>query len=165
MKEKLKDTKYQLLAVAILALVLIYAAPSNGEIPEVPAEDEGFVEAEVFLQDQNLQLIHGCRVLDMAISREQASSIEYGIQGELWERPGSHDLIKDILEGYEIDVIMVRVHDLQENAYRADLFLKKDGTVYRLDSRPSDAIAIALRVGAPVKVEEDLFLEYGRSAC
>ncbi len=150
-------------AVIVFASLLVFS--SDGEIPEIPVDDEGFVEADVFLQDQNLQLVHNCYALSMTVGVEQARSIEQGLENELWERPGSHDLMIDALRGYDVEVAMVRVHDMRDGAYIADLFLHKEETVYRLDSRPSDAVAIALRADAPIEVSEDLLQEHGRNVC
>jgi bifunctional DNase/RNase len=68
----------------------------------------------------------------------------------------THDLIKNILETIEARVLKVMVTDLKENTFYAVLHLQAAGTEYTVDSRPSDAIALALRVGAPIYVDEDV---------
>ncbi len=165
MDDFFEDTILLLFVVGTLALALIIMFPSDGEIPEIPVEDEGYVETTVFLQDQNLQLRHNCEALGMFVGTDQARSIQYGIQGELWERPGSHDLMIDAFHGYDIKVVMARVHGMRGGAFLADLYLKKEDTIFRLDSRPSDAVAIALRADAPIEVSEDLLQEHGRNVC
>ncbi len=161
----IKNTSFLLLFIGVAMVSSVFLVSSSGEIPEIPVDHEGYVETSVFIRDQNLQLVYNCHAITMAVGVEQASSIQYGLRGELWERPGSHDLIKDILEGYGVEVAMVRVHDLRDGAYVADLFLYSDGTVYRLDSRPSDSVAIALRAGAPIEVKYDLVREHGQYIC
>ncbi len=165
MNEFFKDIKVVIVLLFALVLILIYSLPSNGEIQEIPFEEEGYIEVEVLLYHNNLRLLYDCSAIDMGVSPEQARSIEHGIKGELWERPGSHDLINDILEGYNVNVLMARVHDLRDRAYIADLFLQKREAIYRLDSRPSDAVAIALRAGAPVEVHRDLVDEHATEVC
>ncbi len=165
MKDTFQDSRFHVGLLIVLALLLVYTVPSHGEIPEIPVDNEGYVEIDVFIHNQNLQLRRDCVALDMTVSYDQARSIDHGIHGELWERPGSHDLMKDIIDGYGINVVMVRVHGMQEGAFVSDLFLEKDETVYRLDSRPSDAVAIALRTDAPVMVHEDLLHDHGVDVC
>ncbi|MFP4116587.1 MAG: bifunctional nuclease family protein [Candidatus Aenigmatarchaeota archaeon] len=164
--EKITENKPSMLAIAaIVAFALLLISPSDSEVPEIPVENEGFVEANVFLQNQNLELRHNCDALTMTIGVDQARSIQYGLNNELWERPGSHDLMVDALRGYDVEVVMARVHDLQDGAYIADLYLEREETVYRLDSRPSDAVAVALRADAPIQVNRSLLEEYGRNIC
>jgi bifunctional DNase/RNase len=71
-------------------------------------------------------------------------------------RPMTHDLIHNILEGLESRVIKIVVNDLKENTYYALIHLNRRGEEIIIDSRPSDAIAIALAVDAPIFVSEQV---------
>src|SRR2546422_3902333 len=73
----------------------------------------------------------------------------------------THDLIKNILESLEVQVLKIVVTDLKDNTFFAVLHLKLGDTEYTVDSRPSDAIALALRVAAPIFVEEEVFPKAG----
>ena len=77
-------------------------------------------------------------------------------------RPMTHDLIKNILESLDAQVARIVVTDLKENTFFAVLHLQLGNTEYTVDSRPSDAIALALRVAAPIFVDEDV-LRQGRA--
>jgi bifunctional DNase/RNase len=68
----------------------------------------------------------------------------------------THDLIKNILESLEAKVAKIMVNDLRENTFFAEIHLRVGGSEITVDSRPSDAIALALRVGAPIFVEEEV---------
>ncbi len=70
------------------------------------------------------------------------------------QRPMTHDLIHNILEGLESQVMKIVVNDLKENTYYALIHLNRRGKEIVIDSRPSDAIAIALAVDAPIFVSE-----------
>jgi bifunctional DNase/RNase len=74
----------------------------------------------------------------------------------------THDLIKNILETLDAQVVKIVVTDLKENTFFAVLHLKLGGAEYTVDSRPSDAIALALRVAAPIFVDEDVFPKAGK---
>jgi bifunctional DNase/RNase len=69
-------------------------------------------------------------------------------------RPMTHDLIHNILKGLESQVMKIVVNDLKENTYYALIHLNRGGEEITIDSRPSDAIAIALAVDAPIFVSE-----------
>ena len=71
-------------------------------------------------------------------------------------RPMTHDLIHNILQGLESQVMKIVVNDLKENTYYALIYLNRGGKEIIVDSRPSDAIAIALSVNAPIFVSENV---------
>src|SRR5207253_8489390 len=86
----------------------------------------------------------------------EANAIALEMEKIATPRPMTHDLIKNILEAIEARVVKVAVTDLKENTFFAVLHLQVAGAEYQVDSRPSDAIALALRVGAPIYVDEDV---------
>lgn len=71
-------------------------------------------------------------------------------------RPMTHDLIKNLIDGLKSKVVRIIVNDLRENTFFAIIELERNGTNISVDSRPSDAIAIALRVNAPIMVSEEV---------
>jgi hypothetical protein len=74
------------------------------------------------------------------------------MEGVPTPRPMTHDLIKNILEGIDANVSRIVVSDLKDNTFYAEIFLFLNGNEVSVDSRPSDAIALALRVDAPIFV-------------
>lgn len=71
-------------------------------------------------------------------------------------RPFTHELIGSILHALNVGVEHVVVSDLRDGTFYARLILKRDGEQYDVDSRPSDAIAVAVQMGAPIFVEEEV---------
>ncbi len=71
-------------------------------------------------------------------------------------RPMTHDLIKNLVEGLKSKVKRIIVNDLRNNTFFATIELENNGTNIPIDSRPSDAIALALRVNAPILVSEEV---------
>ena len=109
------------------------------------------------------------RSLPIWIGIYEANAIALELEKIETPRPMTHDLIKNILETIEARVQKVVVTDLKENTFYAVLHLQVGGTEYTVDSRPSDAIALALRVGAPIYVDEEVVrkaksLEVGKEA-
>ena len=98
----------------------------------------------------------GDRVLPIWVGIFEANAIALELEKISTPRPMTHDLIKNILEAIEARVVKVAVTDLKENTFFAVLHLQVAGAEYQVDSRPSDAIALALRVGAPIYVDEDV---------
>jgi bifunctional DNase/RNase len=96
------------------------------------------------------------RSLPIWVGIFEANAIALELEKISTPRPMTHDLIKNILEAVEARVVKVAVTDLKENTFFAVLHLQLAGAEYTVDSRPSDAIALALRVGAPIYVDEEV---------
>lgn len=84
----------------------------------------------------------------------EASAIATELEKITFSRPMTHDLINEILKTINIGIVKIEIHDLRNNTFFANIHLLKDDKVLIVDSRPSDAIAIALRAGAPIFVDE-----------
>lgn len=160
----LEDIKLPL-AVLIIAFVLLLASGLYLRRTETPISNRGFVEVKVNVRGQRVYLTSDCWRLSMVVSKSQALSIKRTLAGEISRRPRTHDLLKDVLNGYNIRVMVARVHSLEKNTYHANLYLRRREKILKLDSRPSDAIATALRVDAPVYMRKDLIENYGRKIC
>ena len=96
------------------------------------------------------------RSLPIWVGIFEANAIALELEKIATPRPMTHDLIKNILETIEARVVKVVVTDLKENTFFAVLHLQVGGTEYTVDSRPSDAIALALRVAAPIYVDDEV---------
>jgi bifunctional DNase/RNase len=94
------------------------------------------------------------RALPIWVGIFEANAIALELEKVSTPRPMTHDLLKNILEGLGITVKQVIVNDLKENTFYAMIELNHNGGVITIDARPSDAIALALRVNAPIFVTE-----------
>ncbi len=104
-----------------------------------------------------LQQIDGDETLPIWIGKPEADSIALALGGVITPRPLTHDLIKNILEALRVQITKIVITDLIENTYYALIYAYDGKKEVTIDSRPSDAVAIALRVQAPIFVEEDIF--------
>ena len=84
----------------------------------------------------------------------EASAIATELEKISFSRPMTHDLIYEILKTIDVEVIKIEIHDLRNNTFFANIHLTKDDKTMVVDSRPSDAIALALRANAPIFVAE-----------
>jgi bifunctional DNase/RNase len=96
------------------------------------------------------------RSLPIWVGIFEANAIALELEKIPTPRPMTHDLIKNILEAIEARLLKIVVTDLRENTFFAELHLQVGEGEYTVDSRPSDAIALALRVSAPIFVNEEV---------
>lgn len=101
-----------------------------------------------------LKEVSGSSILPIWVGIYEANAIALEIEKVLTPRPMTHDLIKLLLTGLETGVRKVVVSDLKEDTYYAVIWLEKEGELISVDSRPSDALAIALRLDCPIYVDD-----------
>ncbi|MBS1126291.1 MAG: hypothetical protein H6Q93_280 [Nitrospirae bacterium] len=103
-----------------------------------------------------LKEIDGAGTLPIWIGKPEADSIALALGKVATPRPLTHDLVKNIVEGLRIKITKIVVTEITDNTYYALIYLN-DGTKETLvDSRPSDAVAVALRAGVPIFVEDSI---------
>jgi uncharacterized protein len=95
-------------------------------------------------------------VLPIWVGIYEANAIALEIEKVATPRPMTHDLIKNLLMGLDTRVHKVVVSDLREDTFYAVIWLERDGHIISIDSRPSDALALALRLDCPIYVEEQV---------
>jgi bifunctional DNase/RNase len=98
----------------------------------------------------------GERTLHIWIGAAEANAIALELQGVKPERPLTHDLMKHLLAGLGAELRRVLISGLRENTYLAQLLIYRGTEVFEVDARPSDSIALALRMNAPIFSDEEL---------
>jgi uncharacterized protein len=101
-----------------------------------------------------LKDVNGMAILPIWVGVYEANAIALEIEKVATPRPMTHDLIRNLLFGLETGVKKVVVSDLKEDTFYAVIWLERNGEMISIDSRPSDALAIALRLDCPIYVEE-----------
>jgi len=101
-----------------------------------------------------LKDVNGTAILPIWVGVYEANAIALEIEKVAAPRPMTHDLIRNVLFGLETSVRKVVVSDLKEDTFFAVIWLERGGELISIDSRPSDALAIALRLDCPIYVEE-----------
>ncbi|HEV2491039.1 MAG TPA: bifunctional nuclease family protein [Candidatus Acidoferrales bacterium] len=104
-----------------------------------------------------LKAIQGAGTLPIWVGIYEANAIALEIEKVQTPRPMTHDLLKNVLLGLNVRVQKVVVSDLKEDTFYAIIWMERDGRVISMDSRPSDALALALRLDCPIYVEEEVF--------
>jgi bifunctional DNase/RNase len=103
-----------------------------------------------------LQEMDGERVLPIWIGPAEASAIAMELAGVKFSRPLTHDLFKQVVVGLGASLSKVLISRVEENTYFAELHLHRDDHVIQIDARPSDSIAVALRLQAPIFTDASL---------
>jgi bifunctional DNase/RNase len=106
-----------------------------------------------------LKTADGNRFLPIWIGHPEAAAILMKLQGASTPRPMTHDLVTEMLSQLDAQVIRITVTELKENTFYATITVQQDGTEIEIDSRPSDAIALAVRSDAPIFAADSVIEE------
>jgi len=98
----------------------------------------------------------GSAILPIWVGIYEANAIALEIEKVQTPRPMTHDLLRNLLLGLNVQVHKVVVSELKEDTFYALIWMERDGQLMSVDSRPSDALALALRVDCPIFVEDDV---------
>jgi len=111
-----------------------------------------------------LKTAEGNKFLPIWIGHPEAAAILMKLQSQAPPRPMTHDLLSDMLEQLGAQIVRITVTELRENTFYAQITLQQDGSEIDVDSRPSDAIALAIRAEAPIfaadRVIEESAIEF-----
>ena len=108
-----------------------------------------------------LKETNGKRKLPIIIGAFEAQSIALELEGMKPPRPLTHDLLKNIIDTFAVSLNEVCISELRDGTFYAKLFIEGLSDTQEIDSRPSDAIALAVRYAAPIFVEEEVLTQAG----
>jgi hypothetical protein len=117
------------------------------------------VKGLVFDPESNMFVVvlsdlENTKVLPIWIGPFEANAIALKLKNAHLHRPQTHDLIRNIVKAFDSEILKIEVTDIKDNTYYALIHVLVDGEELTIDSRPSDAIAVALTAGAPIYVME-----------
>jgi bifunctional DNase/RNase len=158
-----KKKNHKMPFMTFIALVLL----SLAAVAVIDSFDTtGYVEADLLeVSGSTIILGNGCQAIVAETSPERAYSIELGIEGIIDERPNTHDIFAETLRSFNITLDYVTLDRYEDGVYYANLFLKTKDKVLKLDSKPSDAIALALRTNSTIYINETLLNDIGETVC
>ncbi len=120
--------------------------------------DEQKQEQIIVLKEKN-----GSKILPIVIGLNEALAIKMHLNGFVPPRPLTHDLIKSLIDSADLTLEKIVINKLVDNTFYAELFFETKEGVKKIDARPSDSIALAVRTNSPIFVEEDVFIKLGQS--
>ena len=106
-----------------------------------------------------LKTTDGNKFLPIWIGHPEAAAILMKLQGATTPRPMTHDLVTDILSQLDAQVVRITVTELRDSTFYAQITVQQNGSEIEIDSRPSDAIALAIRAEAPIFVADRVIEE------
>ena len=109
-----------------------------------------------------LKEVDGERMFPIVIGFFEASSIERRVKNVTTQRPLTHDLLANAIDLLGGDLQDIYINELREHTYFAKLRIRHEGEIVEVDSRPSDAIALAVTVDVPIYVSDDILDEVGQ---
>jgi len=123
---------------------------------------EAYVSGLAFdtLSNAPVVLLHECngkRILPIWIGPNEAGAIALELSGIAYRRPLTHDLMKSVLNGFNARLLKIVVSSLEENTFYAKFYIQaSENEIIEIDARPSDSIAMALKMKAPIYISEEL---------
>jgi bifunctional DNase/RNase len=106
-----------------------------------------------------LKDMDGSHYLPILIGPFEATAIALALEGAPVPRPLSHDLMRTLLESMQAKLEQIVIHDIKDSTFFAKLIVRTNGDTQEIDARPSDGIALALRMQAPIFVSDKIALE------
>src|SRR6201988_2519292 len=147
---------------------LVRARTYQGDAPATPILDPSMQEMVIYGVSFDmvgkqpivlLKTVDSNKYLPIWIGHPEAASILMKLQGSNPPRPMTHDLLCEMLSELDVKCTQVAVTELRENTFFASITLSVNGRELEIDSRPSDAIALAVRSGAPIYAAEEVIAE------
>jgi hypothetical protein len=114
--------------------------------------DEGSDQQIIVLKEKE-----GERTLPIVIGIVEIMAIDRRLKGKATIRPLTHDLLANIIDALDVTIEKVVISDLRNHTYYATIYLNNNGKIVKVDSRPSDAIAIGVATNVPIFVAEHVF--------
>ena len=108
-----------------------------------------------------LKTAEGNKFLPIWIGHPEAAAILMRMQGPAPPRPMTHDLLQDMLGTLDAEIVRITVTELRDYTFYASITVQQDGQEFEIDSRPSDAIALAIRAEAPIFAADEVIEESG----
>lgn len=156
--------KVPIVPISILIILILLSLASLAIISIIDISK--YVPANVLMvEDSTIIVGHNCTAIVAETSPERAYSIELGIKGIIERRPNTHDTFAAVLRSFNITLEAVNIENFDGSYYYADLLLRKGDKVLKLDTKPSDGIAIALRMNSTIYINKTLLSEIGENIC
>jgi bifunctional DNase/RNase len=160
-------------AIAVVAAVVIYFSVTNLQPPWLLAANDftgnittaGLVPVNISIEGTSLYLTNNCSAITFDVTEDQAFSIMHGINGDISQRPLTHDVFMDVVNNFGINILQVKLDRFEDDIYKARMYLGNGNQTLELDMRPSDAIAIAVRSGQTMYVDISIMKLKSQQVC
>jgi len=160
----MKKERIVAILIAYIVIAVLAFLATSALIEYFKTKD--YIEADVVrVVEDSIIIGHGCRALVAGTSPERARSIQLGLEGRIETRPNTHDTFAQVLQHFNITLEAVLIDDLVNDTYNAKMVLHRGDEVLKLDTRPSDGIAVAVRTNTTIYIKNELLEATGRDIC
>lgn len=157
-----KKSKNLLTIVFIVLILLSFAAIAIVNLINF----DDYVTADVLQVNGNTVIIgNKCTAIVSDTSAERALAIQEGIEGVMEQRPNTWDIFAETLRSFNVSLEYITIDNFKNETYYANMYLKSTTKVLKLDTKPSDAIALALRTNSTIYINKTLLDEVGQNIC
>jgi bifunctional DNase/RNase len=164
MPRRTKHKKASRLPLAVFLILIALSFAAIALINMINFED--YVVADVLqVSGQTVIIGNNCTAIVQDTSVERAQSIQDGINDVMQQRPNTHDIFAQTLKSFNITLDYVTIDNFVNGTYYSNLFLRSGNKILKLDSKPSDAIALALRTNSTIYINKTLLKEVGENIC
>lgn len=168
--KKLKISAIVIVSIIAIAAFIFYNSGEDNPVAIITGlstvgYNEMLVDAAAVNGYGIVGLESGCYRILATVEGYQAESIRMGVEGEVGDRPNSHDIVVDAFENLGVHVLMVKITEARNDTFYGKIILRNGNMVADLDARPSDATAIAVRMDVPVYMKTELLEKYGEYIC
>ena len=157
--------KLPLIPVSILVILILLSFISLAVISSFVDTTKYVVANVLSVEGTTIIVGNNCTAIVAQTSPERANSIELGIRGIIEVRPNTHDTFATTLQFFNISLDSVNIEKFDGNYYYADLLLRAGDRILKLDTKPSDGIALALRMNSTIYINKTLLSEIGENIC
>jgi bifunctional DNase/RNase len=159
-----KRKKASRLPLIVFLILVLYSFLSIALMDLINFED--YLIANVLEVSENTIILgNNCTAIVAETSSERAHSIEIGMKGIIEQRPNTHDIFAETLKSFNITLEQVTIDNFENGIYYANLHLVSGNKFLELDVKPSDGIALALRMNSTIYINKTLLQEIGKNIC
>lgn len=159
---KIKRSNRLPIAIFIALIILSFTAIALVNFIDLG----GYVVADVLQVSGSTVVIgNNCTAIISETSAERAAAIDSGIRGTMDQRPNTYDIFAETLKSFNVSLDYVTIDNFVNGTYYSNLYLRSANKVLKLDVKPSDAIALALRTNSTIYLNKTLLNEIGSNIC
>ena len=130
-----------------------------------PLSLSGFTEVYLAVKGNDILLGNNCTELVIASNEYQVYSIEQGLKSKIDIRPTTHDIMSNVLNNFNISLLQSKIVENLGVHYFARTVYKQGDKILNIDTKASDAVALAVRMNVPVFVKNDILYNHGKKVC
>ncbi|GEM_PF-4665594 len=137
----------------------------NHSFLEDPLSLENYSKLNISTNGTTIILSQNCTRIVLPLNEIQLYSIKNALENKIDVRPTIHDVMKSSFEVFNISLMLVKITETKDDIYFSKMYFKSNTTFLSIDTKPSDAIALALRTNTPIYINNNIIAKYAEKIC